>query len=88
MNPAETLEPAEQLRVLRGLGPTIRPIEHKPDVSTQRADTAVVIERGDRIAEGCPAEVRRNKEVLRAYLGHAATEKAARETALAATDAA
>ena len=81
MNPAETLELAEQLKVLRGLGLTILLIEHKLDVVTQLADTVVVLDHGDKIAEGPPAEVRRNEEVLRAYLGRAATEAVKREAA-------
>ncbi len=81
MNPAETLELAEQLKVLRGLGMTILLIEHKLDVVTQLADTVVVLDHGDKIAEGKPEDVRRNDEVLRAYLGRAATEAKAREVA-------
>ena len=84
MNPAETLELAEQLKVLRGLGLTILLIEHKLDVVTQLADTVVVLDHGDKIAEGKPAEVRRNDEVLKAYLGRAATEAAKREAVDAA----
>ena len=38
-------------------------------------------EHGEKIAEGPADEVRRNEEVLRAYLGRAATEAAAKEKA-------
>lgn len=76
MNPAETLELAEQIKSLHKLGLTILLIEHKLDVVTQLADTVVVLDHGDKIAEGTPAAVRRNEEVLRAYLGRAATEAA------------
>ncbi len=82
MNPAETLELAEQLRSLHALGLTILLIEHKLDVVTQLADTVVVLDHGDKIAEGRPEAVRRDEEVLRAYLGRAATEAATREAAL------
>ena len=76
MNPAETLELAEQIKSLHDLGLTILIIEHKLDVVTQLADTVVVLDHGEKLTEGKPAEVRRNEDVLRAYLGRAATEAA------------
>jgi len=76
MNPAETLELAEQIKSLHGLGLTVLIIEHKLDVVTQLADTVVVLDHGEKLTEGKPAEVRRNEDVLRAYLGRAATEAA------------
>jgi branched-chain amino acid transport system permease protein len=69
MNPAETLELAEQIRALNELGLTIVLIEHKLDVVTALADTVYVLDHGEVIAHGKPDEVRRNEEVLRAYLG-------------------
>jgi len=69
MNPAETLELAEQIKALHQLGLTIMVIEHKLDVVVRLADTVVVLDHGEKIAEGRPDEVRQNEEVLRAYLG-------------------
>jgi branched-chain amino acid transport system permease protein len=69
MNPAETIELAEQIRSLNRLGLSVLLIEHKLDVVTSLADTVVVLDHGEKIAEGKPAEVRRNEDVLRAYLG-------------------
>jgi branched-chain amino acid transport system permease protein len=69
MNPAETLELAQQIKDLHKLGLTVIVIEHKLDVVVRLADTVVVLDHGEKIAEGTPAEVRRNEEVLRAYLG-------------------
>ena len=69
MNPAETLELAEQIKSLHALGLTILLIEHKLDVVTRLADKVVVLDHGEKIAEGTPDEVRRNEDVLRAYLG-------------------
>ncbi len=71
MNPAETLELAEQIKSLHELGLTILLIEHKLDVVTRLADKVVVLDHGEKIAEGTPDEVRRNEDVLRAYLGRA-----------------
>ncbi|HEX4173163.1 MAG TPA: branched-chain amino acid ABC transporter ATP-binding protein/permease [Acetobacteraceae bacterium] len=69
MNPAETLELAEQIKSLNALGLTVLLIEHKLDVVTTLADTVYVLDHGEVIAHGKPDEVRRNEEVLRAYLG-------------------
>jgi branched-chain amino acid transport system permease protein len=69
MNPAETLELAEQIKSLHALGLTILLIEHKLDVVTRLADKVVVLDHGDKIAEGTPDEVRKNEAVLQAYLG-------------------
>jgi branched-chain amino acid transport system permease protein len=76
MNPAETLELAEQIASLREQGLTILIIEHKLDVVTRLADTVVVLDHGEKLVEGTPDAVRRNEDVLRAYLGRAATEAA------------
>ena len=72
MNPAETLELAEQIKSLHALGLTILLIEHKLDVVTALADKVIVLDHGEKIAEGRPEEVRRNEQVLTAYLGRAA----------------
>jgi branched-chain amino acid transport system permease protein len=77
MNPAETLELAEQIKSLNGLGLTVLLIEHKLDVVTTLADTVYVLDHGEVIAKGTPAEVRQDEEVLRAYLGRNAQAMAA-----------
>jgi branched-chain amino acid transport system permease protein len=77
MNPAETLELAEQIKSLNALGLTVLLIEHKLDVVTTLADTVYVLDHGEVIARGTPAEVRRDEEVLRAYLGRNAQAAAA-----------
>jgi branched-chain amino acid transport system permease protein len=69
MNPAETLELAAQIKGLKELGLTVLLIEHKLDVVTTLADTVYVLDHGEVIAKGRPDEVRRDEEVLRAYLG-------------------
>ena len=69
MNPAESLELAEQIKSLHDLGLTILLIEHKLDVVTRLADNVIVLDHGDKIAEGLPEDVRKDEEVLRAYLG-------------------
>ena len=81
MNPAETLELAEQIKSLNGLGLTVLLIEHKLDVVTTLADTVYVLDHGEVIAAGKPHEVRRNEAVIRAYLGRAAWQAAAPDDA-------
>ena len=84
MNPTETLELTDQIRGLRERGVTVLMIEHKLNVVNEIADKVIVLDHGEKIAEGTPQEVHNNKEVLRAYLGRTAdaesgagTEKAA-----------
>jgi branched-chain amino acid transport system permease protein len=72
MNPAETLELASQIKGLNELGLTIVLIEHKLDVVVRLADKVVVLDHGEKIAEGTPDAVRRDEEVMRAYLGRSA----------------
>ena len=69
MNPTETLELTDQIRQLRERGVTILLIEHKLDVVNEIADKVIVLDHGEKIAEGAPKQVHSNKEVLRAYLG-------------------
>jgi ABC-type branched-subunit amino acid transport system ATPase component/ABC-type branched-subunit amino acid transport system permease subunit len=72
MNPAETLELADQIKSLHRHGLTILLIEHKLDVVVSLADKVVVLDHGEKIAEGAPEAVRRDEEVIRAYLGRSA----------------
>jgi branched-chain amino acid transport system permease protein len=72
MNPAETRELAGQIKSLHQHGLSIVLIEHKLDVVVSLADNVVVLDHGEKIAEGTPDVVRRDEEVIRAYLGRSA----------------
>jgi branched-chain amino acid transport system permease protein len=72
MNPAETLELADQIRSLRTIGITVLLIEHKMNVVNDISDKVAVLDYGEKIAEGGAQEVQQNDDVIRAYLGRTA----------------
>ncbi|WP_295850553.1 branched-chain amino acid ABC transporter ATP-binding protein/permease [uncultured Xylophilus sp.] len=69
LNPQETRDLIGVIGRIRDLGITVLLIEHHMDLVMAISDHVIVLDYGEKIAEGAPQEVQRNPRVVAAYLG-------------------
>jgi len=69
VNPSMINKIKEYIKDLNGRGKTFLVIEHNMEVVMDLAQRVVVLDHGEKIAEGTPQEIKRNERVIEAYFG-------------------
>lgn len=69
LNEVETENLGNLMHQVRDLGITVILVEHDMNLVMKVSDTVLVLNHGEKIAEGTPHMVRNNSEVIEAYLG-------------------
>lgn len=69
LNPKESMEAVRLIEKIRDSGITILMVEHIMRIIMGVSDRIVVLNYGEKLAEGTPKEVAENPEVIESYLG-------------------
>ncbi|MEM2883782.1 MAG: ABC transporter ATP-binding protein [Nitrososphaerales archaeon] len=69
LNPTETQQAMLLIDKIRKIGVTIVMIEHVMQAVMNISDRIVVLDHGEKIAEGKPQDISRDQRVIKAYLG-------------------
>ena len=69
VNPTMIEQMKEHIRALHRRGKTVLLVEHNMDVVMDISQRVVVLDHGQKIAEGPPAAIRRDAQVIEAYFG-------------------
>lgn len=73
INPDETEKLSKLIEKMAERGVTVCLIEHKMQMIMELAEKIMVLNYGEKIAEGTPDEINNNDEVIKAYLGGTAS---------------
>jgi len=81
LSPTETRTMLDLLRRIRQQGTTIMYVEHDVKAIMAVCDRLMVLNYGQKLAEGSPHEIQNDPSVIEAYLGKAGSQKKGRSVA-------